>query len=146
MKKLICFLVFTIFINTGLSQTEQGDNPSIISEEPVYYQDFLNFYSEKEGTTWVHIYIHIPYKSIQFVKSPQGFTAKYAVTVTVFDSTQQRMVVEKSWNETINVMDFNQTISGENYNLTNKNFELKPGNYFIRTHIEDKDIQREFTS
>lgn len=140
---LFTFIVFTSFLN---AQGENYDKNSILSSEPVYYQDFLNYHSENEGLTRVDLYIQIPYKSIQFIKSPQGFTAKYTVTASVFDSSQSRLIVEKSWNETINVIDFNQTIANENYNLTMRNFELAPGNYFIRTMVEDRDSRREFTS
>jgi GWxTD domain-containing protein len=146
MKSLICFFVFIISSASVFSQGESYDKNSILSSEPVYYQDFLNYRSDKEGLTKVDIYIQIPYKSIQFIKSPQGFTAKYAVTASVYDSSQSRLIVEKSWNETISVMDFNQTIARENYNLTTRHFELPPGNYFIRTMVEDRDSRREYTS
>ncbi len=128
------------------SQEDNVDKKSILSSEPVYYQDFLNYRSDTEGMTKVDIYIQIPYKSIQFIKSPQGFTAKYTVTASVYDSSQSRLIVEKTWNETINVMDFNQTIARENYNLTMRHFDLAPGNYFIRTMVEDRDSRQEYTS
>ena len=105
-----------------------------------------NFHSGKEGITRVDVYLQIPYNSIQFIKSSQGFTAKYAVTASIYDTSQSKLIVEKSWNETINVIDFNQTIAKENYNLTMRSFELAPGNYFIRTMIEDRDSRREHTT
>ncbi|MFO7525716.1 MAG: GWxTD domain-containing protein [Ignavibacteriaceae bacterium] len=146
MKNYLIILSLVLFSSLVFSQTDKIDKNTILSSEPVYFQDFLNYYSEKDGITRVDIYIQLPYKTIQFIKSPQGFTAKYGVTVSVFDSSQKKLIVEKSWNETINVIDFNQTIARENYNLTQRFFELKPGNYFIRTLIEDKDSRKEFTS
>ena len=140
---LVLFFLFSVLI---YSQEENIDKKSILSSEPVYYQDFLNYRSDTEGMTKVDIYIQIPYKSIQFIKSPQGFTAKYTVTASVYDSSQSRLIVEKTWNETINVMDFNQTIARENYNLTMRHFDLAPGNYFIRTMVEDRDSRQEYTS
>ncbi|MCJ7554865.1 MAG: GWxTD domain-containing protein [Ignavibacteriaceae bacterium] len=146
MKYLIILLSFVLFSALVYSQVENFDKNSVLSSEPTYYQEFLNFHSGKEGITRVDVYLQIPYSSIQFIKSPQGFTAKYAVTASVYDTSQTRLIVEKSWNETINVIDFNQTIAKENYNLTMRSFELAPGNYFIRTMIEDRDSRREYTS
>lgn len=146
MKNIICLLLIVIISDLAFSQGETYDKNSILSSEPVYYQDFLNYRSDKDGMTRVDIYIQIPYKSIQFVKSPQGFTAKYAVTASVYDSTQNRLIVEKAWNEIINVIDFSQTIARENYNLTMRSFDLSPGSYFIRTMVEDRDSRREYTS
>jgi len=146
MKTIFFTLSVLLFTTTLFSQVENFDRKSILSSEPVFYQDFLNFRSEKDGMTRVDIYIQLPYRSIQFVKSPQGFTAKYGVMASVYDSSQSRLIVEKSWNETINVMDFGQTTAKENYNLSMRNFDLTPGYYFIRTMVEDRDSRREFTS
>lgn len=146
MKKILSVVLLLVFSSHLYSQGEIYDKNSILSSEPVYYQDFLNFRSNTEGLTKVDIYIQLPYKSIQFVKSPQGFTAKYSVTASVYDSTQSRLIVEKSWNETINVMDFTQTTARENFNLSMRHFELAPGIYFIRTMVEDSDSRREYIS
>ena len=146
MKKLLSVVLLLVFSSHIYSQGEIYDKNSILSSEPVYYQDFLNFRSDKEGLTRVDIYIQLPYKSIQFIKSPLGFTAKYSVTASVYDSSQSKLIVEKSWNETINVMDFTQTTARENFNLSMRHFELAPGQYFIRTMVEDQDSRREFTS
>lgn len=146
MKNLLGIIIILFGCSLVIAQGSGQDKNQILSSEPVYYQDFLNFHSAKEGFTRVDIYIQMPYRSIQFIKSPQGFTAKYGITASVYDSSQSRLIVEKSWNETINVIDFNQTIARENFNLTSRNFELPPGNYFIRTMIEDRDSRREFSS
>lgn len=146
MKKSLLFVFVFLLSSQLFSQGEIYDKNSILSSEPVYYQDFLNFRSDKDGVTKVDIYIQLPYKSIQFIKSPQGFTAKYSVTASVYDSSQSKLLVEKSWNETINVMDFTQTTARENFNLSMRSFELTPGHYFIRTMVEDQDSRREFTS
>lgn len=146
MKILLTFMSIVLFSALVYSQVENFDKNSILSSEPAYFQEFLNFRSDKEGLTRVDIYIQLPYRSIQFIKSPQGFTAKYSVTASVYDTSQSRLIVEKSWNETINVIDFNQTIARENFNLTMRSFDLAPGHYFIRTTIEDRDSRREFSS
>jgi GWxTD domain-containing protein len=126
--------------------TAQDKNSSINKKqfmEATYFQDFVNFYSGSGSTSRVDIFIQVPYKNLQFVKSNQGFTAKYSVTTSVFDSSKKKLVVEKTWNETINVIDYNIAASKENYNLSKRSFELDPGNYYIRTMLEDKDSKKE---
>ena len=78
-----------------------------------------------------------------FVKSNQGFSAKYSITASVFDSSKKKLVVEKTWNETINVIDFTMATSKENYSLSKKSFDLAPGTYSIRTMLQDKDSKQE---
>ncbi|MDY0082104.1 MAG: GWxTD domain-containing protein [Ignavibacteriaceae bacterium] len=143
MKYLNLILFFSIL---NFSMTAQDKNSSINKKqfmEATYFQDFVNFYSGSGSTSRVDIFIQVPYKNLQFVKSNQGFTAKYSVTTSVFDSSKKKLVVEKTWNETINVIDYNIAASKENYNLSKRSFELDPGNYYIRTMLEDKDSKKE---
>ncbi|KAB2850182.1 MAG: GWxTD domain-containing protein, partial [Ignavibacterium sp.] len=140
------FNLIVLFIIVNISLSAQEKNPSINQKqllEPTYYQDFVNFYSGSGSTSRVDVFIQVPYKNLQFVKSNQGFTAKYSVTASVLDSLKKKLVVEKTWNETINVIDYNIAASKENYNLSKRSFELAPDNYFIRTMLEDKDSRKE---
>lgn len=145
MNKIV-FIVVLFFLTSLSFAQEKKDKNQIFSSEAVYFQDFLSYESKREGMTRVDVYIQVPYKSIQFIKSPQGFTSKYSITASVYTPTKERLIVEKTWNETINVIDFNQTISSENYNVSMRSFDLVPGNYFIITTIEDLDSRKEFTS
>lgn len=124
----------------------QPDNAFHNKQQRVkYYQDFLCFSSGKKDITRVDIFIQVAYSEIQFVKSEQGFYAQYSLTVSVFDENHEKLITEKIWNEKIIAEDFNQTLSKDNFNLSLKSFELKPGNYVIRTAMEDKDSRKEFS-
>ncbi|MCX8104759.1 MAG: GWxTD domain-containing protein, partial [Ignavibacterium album] len=145
MKLLITFLLMLSFI--AVAQQDQNFERNFkLSYEAFFHQDFVNFRSDKPGMTRVDVYIQVPYKSLQFIKTGQGFTAKYSVVVSVFDESKNRLIVEKTWNETINVIDFAQTTSRLNYNVGFKSFELKPGNYFFRTAVIDSDSKKEVKS
>jgi GWxTD domain-containing protein len=143
--KSIIFLILSL--NILLSAQDQNyDRNFKNSYDAFFHQDFLNFRSDKPGMTKVDVYIQVPYKSLQFIKTGQGFTAKYSVVVSVFDESKDKLIVEKTWNETINVMDFSQTTSRLNYNVGFRSFELKPGNYFFRTAVIDNDSKKEIKS
>jgi GWxTD domain-containing protein len=144
MKSIILLI---LSLNILLSAQDQNyDRNFKNSYDAFFHQDFLNFRSNKPGMTKVDVYIQVPYKSLQFIKTGQGFTAKYSVVVSVFDESKDKLIVEKTWNETINVMDFSQTTSRLNYNVGFRSFELKPGNYFFRTAVIDNDSKKEIKS
>lgn len=144
MKYLLFFLVSLSFV--VFSQEQDYERNFRLSYDAFFHQDFLNFRSDKPGITRVDVYIHVPYKSLQFIKTGQGFTAKYSVVVSVFDESKEKLIVEKTWNQTINVIDFAQTTSRLNYNVGFKSFELAPGNYFFRTAVIDNDSKKEVKS
>lgn len=144
MKSIIYLLICFSFLISAQDQNYEKNFKH--SYDAFFHQDFLNFRSEKPGMTRVDVYIQVPYKSLQFIKTGQGFTAKYSVVVSVFDESKDNLIVEKTWNETINVIDFAQTISRLNYNVGFRSFELKPGNYFFRTAVIDNDSKKEIKS
>jgi GWxTD domain-containing protein len=142
--KIFCTTAIVIVLLTAINAQ---DNTSKTHQknitEAVYFQDFVNYASDKDGLSRVDIYVQVPYKNVRFIKSPQGFTAKYSITASVFDSSGSKLIVEKTWNETINVMDYNLTTSKENYNLSKRAFDLSEGIYKIRTLLTDKDSRQE---
>jgi len=136
---LICLSLTVIqFAQDNITE----DNKKKISEA-VYFQEFVNAASDKPGLSRVDVFIQVPYKHVHFVKSNKGFTAKYSVTASVFDSLKKQLIVEKTWNETIDVIDFTMTTSKENYKLSKRSFDLLPGTYAIRTMLQDKDSKQE---
>jgi len=138
------FLFFSIlFAALCLNILAQDNTPKKSITKAVYFQDFVNFASDKPGFTRVDVFIQVPYKSVQFVKSNKGFSAKYSVTASVYDSSNKKLIVEKTWNESIDVMDYAIATSRDNYNLSKRSFEIAPGAYLIKTKLEDKDSKQE---
>lgn len=143
MKKILLILIYLFIIKAGFSQENPVDQNTKSVKEAVYFQDFINLLSDKPGLSRIDIYIQVPYKNLLFVKSNQGFSAKYSITASVFDSSKKKLVVEKTWNETVNVIDYTIATSKENYSLSKKSFDLAPGTYSIRTMLQDKDSKQE---
>ena len=143
MKTFVYFAVSLFCLQSLFAQVENEyrKKPSR-NFDPKYYQDFLNFSSDKENNTRVDVYIQVPYTTIQFVKVPSGYEGAYSVTVSVFDQDKEKLLVEKTWREKISSKDFDQTISKSNYNLSLRSFYLNPGKYFIRTSVEDEDSKK----
>jgi len=149
LKKLLVSLSIFIIIFYSIdlfAQSMNYDKQFKLSYEAFFHQDFIVTKSDKPGLTKIDVYILVPYKNLQFIKTGQGFTSKYSVIVSVYDEKKENLIVEKSWNEVLNVIDFSQTTSKLNYNIGLKSFELKPGSYLFRTIVVDNDSKKEIKS
>jgi len=140
--KTIIFLLAISFIGSIYGQIDKTDK--ISNDHIRFYQDFLNF---AEGNkTRLDVFIRVPFREIQFVKSGTGYEGGYSVTVSVYDENKSTLIQEKLWNESIKLESFEDLSSGQNYNLSYRSFELSPDKYFIRTGVVDKDSRQEFTA
>jgi len=108
-----------------------------------FYQDLLDFSSGKINTTRLDVFIQVPYSSIQFVRGDNGFIGKYSVTVSIFDSNKDKLISEKTWNEKVDVKDYNETRSKDLYSLNLRSFYLQPDDYFIRSSVSNEESSNE---
>ncbi len=143
MKKYIIIFALVILQTVVHSQVEHYT--STAGTKVKYYQDYLSFL-ETDGKTKLDVFIKVPYSSVQFIKTGQGFEAGYSVTVSIFDEEEDRLITEKIWNEKIVALSFEQTVRETNFNLSHRSFELNSGTYKINTMLTDKDSRAEFTS
>ncbi len=143
MKILLAITISLICISNSNSQVD--DDYNLPSSSAKYFQDFLNFKAEN-GKTKLDVFIHVPYEDLQFVKTEKGFEASYSVTVSIYDEEKENLLNEKIWNEKITASGFEQSVAPENYNLSQRSFELQPGTYLVRTALIDKDSREEIES
>lgn len=146
MKFILTLSMIFLFTVSMFSQIESYPTTKKVLGEATYFQDFVNFFSDKPGLTRLDVYIQVPYKNIVFTKTGEGFSAKYSVTASIFDSSKSLLLQEKTWNESVNVIDYTIATAKENYNLSKRSFDLKPGKYVIRTAVQDLDSKKEATS
>ncbi len=139
---ILFLLLFTAVIH---SQVEDATEQNSFGKGVKFYQNLLNFSSGKSKITRLDAFVMVPYSSIQFVKSEKGFVGNFSITVSIFDESKEKLITEKSWNETLEAKDFNETNSKDRYSLTLKSFYLSPAKYFIRTAVDDKESNSEFT-
>ena len=142
--KLTLLFVFFIFLFIANAQVENANKSKEYIGEPKYYIDYLNFKGKEKGKTRLDVFVQVPYKIIQFVKSENEFVGNYNVTISVFDEDKNTLFVEKSWTEKLKSQKFEQTISKDNYNLSLRSFELLPGKYLIRSIVEDQDSKNDY--
>lgn len=148
MKILTGILVLVFFLSSSI--LAQQDDKTLKEQARIsrarYYQDFLNFASDKPGVTRLDVFIQVAYDELTFLQTGQQFESNYMVTITVYDEKKEKVIAEKSFNEKLDVDQFNQTNSKNNFNISMRSFDLSPGKYLIRTSIEDKESKKPYAS
>ena len=141
---LLSLFMLSLFLCTANAQEEIATEKNSFGKEPKFYQDFLDFSSGKKNSTRLDVFIQMPYSTIQFVRSENGFVGNYTVTVSIFDNDKEKLIAEKTWSEKLTAKNFNETISKNRYSFNLRSFYLIPGKYNIRTAIDDKESNSEF--
>lgn len=143
MKLINLFIIIIIF--SGLIKGQNNKTYIYTPGQIKYYEDFTNFL-DNNGEARLDVFIQVPFTEIQFVRSSDGYTSGYSVTISIYKSDKKTLVIEKVWNEKIHIATFEGTSSKTNYNLSYRSFNLTPGKYFIKTTVTDRESQRESSS
>jgi len=138
------FTVVMLFTSFIIGQNKNPLTKTNIGTKNSFFQDILNYKSDKKGQTKVEAFIQVPYQTIQFIKVANGFLGKYTITLSFLNKKGEKLYTEKIWNEKITVKDFKSTSSKKISNISRRTFYIQPGVYLIRTSVEDKEIKKEF--
>jgi len=139
--KIIIMLIFSV----GLIYSQTNYSKLYSSNRVKYYHDYLNFMND-DGQSRIDLFIQVPFKEIQFIKSSQGFEGGYSVTVSIYQDDKETLIFEKIWTEKIISPSFKKSISRENFNLSFRSINLVPGEYFIKTNVADRESHQEYLS
>lgn len=139
--KIIIILIFS----AGVIYSQTNYSKLYSSNRVKYFQDYLNFMDD-DGQSRVDLFIQVPFKEIQFIKSSKGFQGGYSVTVSIYQDDKETLVFEKVWTEKILSPSYNNTISRESFNLSFRSINLVPGEYFIKTILADRESHQEYLS
>jgi len=143
MKKI---LIILIFISTGLlAQVEHSYGVIPSGEFPGFFLDVANFKGKSVEKTRVDLFLQVPYSNLQFTKTPEGFSAKYTVSLIFYDEDKENVILERLWNEKISADNFAKASSPKNFKFNYRSFELAPEDYVLRCNILDKDSKKDFT-
>jgi GWxTD domain-containing protein len=120
----------------------QPDMPQIqLPDVPRFSCDALNFSTDEAGTGRLDLYIEVSFEGLHFIKEGEVFRASYDAVVSIYDKTE-KLVDEKTWTETIESKNYDETISPKAGNLTQKTFILPPNDYAISIQIQDDDTKK----
>jgi len=134
-----------LFLSAGIIYSQTNNSKLYSSGRAKYFQDYLNFMDD-DGQSRVDLFIQVPFKEIQFIKSSKGFQGGYSVTVSIYQDDKETLVFEKVWTEKITSPSYKKSISRESFNLSFRSINLVPGEYFIKTILADKESHQEYLS
>jgi len=138
-------IIFMLFLSAGVIYSQTNNSKLYTSSRAKYFLDYLNFMDD-DGQSRVDLFIQVPFKEIQFIKSSKGFQGGYSVTVSIYQDDKETLVFEKVWTEKITSSSYKNSVSRENYNLSFRSINLVPGEYFIKTVVTDRESHQEFLS
>lgn len=134
-----------LIFSAGVIYSQTNYSKLYSSNRVKYYHDYLNFMKD-DGHSKVDLFIQVPFKEIQFIKSSKGFQGGYSVTVSIYKDDKETLVFEKIWTEKITSPSYKKSISRENFNLSFRSINLVPGEYFIKTNVADRESHQEYLS
>lgn len=138
-------IIIMLFLSAGIIYSQTNNSKLYSSGRAKYFQDYLNFMDD-DGQSRVDLFIQVPFKEIQFIKSSKGFQGGYSVTVSIYQDDKETLVFEKVWTEKITSPSYKKSISRESFNLSFRSINLVPGEYFIKTILADKESHQEYLS
>jgi GWxTD domain-containing protein len=140
-----CLLVGVLFLGLVGARDLRAQaemRPALVSKGPVFFVDAISYLSDAEGKSRIDVYVQVPYEELRFVKGDDLYTAHCDVTLRLYDQGD-RMEVERSWRDNIQVKDFQQTASGGLYRLTQKSIDVTPGTYRLEVLFRDEESDRQ---
>lgn len=111
------------------------------AQSTVFFFDAISYVSEETGKSRIDVYVQVPYEQLRFVKDGDSFVAHYDVILSIARPTQQ-IVQERSWAVEVRLPEFTRTVSRNASSLTQKAFDVDPGEYRLTAQVRDQDSKK----
>lgn len=104
--------------------------------------------SDGSGESRLDVYTRVPYSSLRFITSGDGFEARYSIAIEVHelkgDSNPGNLVQTRTWEQAVPAPDFAQTQTDQLYDRTIQSLDLAPGKYLLQFEIDDRNSSESF--
>jgi GWxTD domain-containing protein len=124
----------------GMAQTDVQQDRDV-EATPIFFFDAIVYATEHPGKSRIDFYVQVPYNELRFIKEGETYTARYDVTLNVLDGNQS-VLEDRSWSVDVRLPDIRQTTSSKLYSLTQREVEIKPGQYRIAVQMKDQDSKK----
>jgi len=129
LSSLALVLLFPAFVFSQLRFSSFKDSR--------YYFEELTLDAGDSKNSYVEILVQLSTDHLQFIKSENGFSASYAMTVSILNSSLE-LVTTKIFQDTISVESFERIDKPRRDTITQFIFLLEPGNYLAMCKIIDQ--------
>jgi len=129
-----------VFLFLSWNAFSQPDIPRSVPEDysPTLFVDPVAFLDSQPGMSRLDVFIEVGYDNLTFVKEGDTYRAGYELTITIED-TAGTHVAEKTSDEEIKGMTFDQSVSSGSFALLQRSFMVPPGRYTVTAAIRDND-------
>lgn len=115
---------------------------------PQFEVDAVSALANNSSKTRLDVYTRVPYSSLRFITTNDGFEARYGVTLEVRErrgeSRAGNLVQTRIWEQTVTASEFAQTRTNQLYDRTIQSLELTPGEYIVQFQIDDQNSSDSF--
>lgn len=137
------FMLFMLFATVSVfAQLEHTSERKAFVSSPKFFVDHANYKIENSDSSRVDVFIQVPYSNIQFLKTGETYSGRYSINLRLLESDETRVISEQIWDESLSAAKFAQTTSKENFNLSQRSFLLKPGEYSLICDLEDLESNK----
>jgi len=119
---------------SALDSSSAGKTTAYVSGTPGF--DIECIPVESDSLTAIDLYLSVPFPSLIFEKAPEGFRARYEISVRLSDRLSAATAEEVSWPETTTVARYQTTQAFEPIALR-KRLAVRPGSYKVDVTLED---------
>jgi GWxTD domain-containing protein len=138
MKKILILIFIAIFaMNAEDKFQNDSDNEFLL--------DAIVFKGDSVGKSRLDIFVVVPYKSLEFIKSGDIYGSKYDVFIDVYN-VETNEVLTDNYSRVITAEDYFIASGGSAEFDYNQNiYYLEPGDYRMKIIVHDKISNREYT-
>jgi GWxTD domain-containing protein len=108
------------------------------------FLDVIGFASTTGTDSRMDVFVQVGYDLLSFVKKDDLYDASYEMTLSLFDSAET-LVVEKLWTENVKGVPFDRTSSPNAFSISQRSFQLHPGDYNLRVVLRDVESSTSYT-
>lgn len=91
--------------------------------------------------TRVDLYLRVPYNTLRFLRTADGFAAQYTLAVEAYrlgvDGDRQFLAGRQIWERTVTAAGFGATRSAQRHDRWARSLQLRPGAYEVVLRLED---------
>lgn len=115
---------------------------------PRFEVDAVSARANNGSETRLDVYTRVPYSSLRFITTNNGFEARYGVTIEVHElkdeSKAGNLLQTRIWEQTVAAPEFAQTQTSQLYDRTIQSLDLPPGKYLVQFQIDDQNSTESF--
>lgn len=116
--------------------------------QPEFDADAVAVRAEDGTNARVDVYTRVPYQNLRFLRTEEGFAARYTVSADVYrtdaEGRAQGLTLSRAWERTVEAPSYALTQADSLLDFATQALTLAPGHYALEVQLEDAASSRRF--